>query len=99
MEECEALCTRLAIMVQGKFMCLGSPQHLKNKFGDIYTLNVKFKTKNTDSNIIADFKRFIANVFPGKLGWAHFVKDVLNHICCSHYSYVMCLQQLSPVSC
>ncbi len=31
MEECEALCTRLAIMVNGRFKCLGSIQHLKNK--------------------------------------------------------------------
>ena len=34
MEECEALCTRLAIMVDGRFRCLGSPQDLKNKFGN-----------------------------------------------------------------
>ena len=31
MEECEALCTRLAIMVNGQFKCLGSLQHLKSK--------------------------------------------------------------------
>ena len=31
MEECEALCTRLAIMVNGEFKCLGGIQHLKNK--------------------------------------------------------------------
>ncbi|MBZ3873801.1 ATP-binding cassette sub-family A member 13 [Sciurus carolinensis] len=30
MEECEALCTRLAIMVNGSFQCLGSPQHIRN---------------------------------------------------------------------
>ncbi|VTJ88283.1 Hypothetical predicted protein, partial [Marmota monax] len=30
MEECEALCTRLAIMVNGCFQCLGSPQHIRN---------------------------------------------------------------------
>ncbi|XP_022253456.1 ATP-binding cassette sub-family A member 3-like [Limulus polyphemus] len=41
MEECEALCNRLAIMVNGKFCCLGSPQHLKNKFGQGYTLIAK----------------------------------------------------------
>ena len=29
MEECEALCDRLAIMVQGTFQCLGGPQHIK----------------------------------------------------------------------
>ena len=29
MEECEALCDRLAIMVNGSFQCLGGPQHIK----------------------------------------------------------------------
>jgi ABC-type uncharacterized transport system ATPase subunit len=33
MEECEALCTRLVIMVNGQFYCLGSVQHLKSKYG------------------------------------------------------------------
>lgn len=41
MEECEALCTRLAIMVNGEFKCLGSTQHLKTKFAQGYTLIVK----------------------------------------------------------
>ncbi|KAM7436905.1 hypothetical protein ABFA07_013407 [Porites harrisoni] len=41
MEECEALCTRLAIMVNGYFKCLGSTQHLKSRFGRGYTLMVK----------------------------------------------------------
>lgn len=41
MEECEALCTRLAIMVNGQFKCLGSIQHLKNKFGEGLTFSVK----------------------------------------------------------
>ena len=31
MEECESLCNRVAIMVNGQFKCLGSPQHLKTK--------------------------------------------------------------------
>ena len=41
MEECEALCTKLAIMVNGQFKCLGSTQHLKAKFGTGYILIVK----------------------------------------------------------
>ena len=45
MEECEALCTRLAIMVNGRFLCLGSPQHLKSKFGHGYTLLIKLGTE------------------------------------------------------
>ena len=32
MEECEALCSRLCIVVAGRLRCLGSPQHLKNRF-------------------------------------------------------------------
>ena len=32
MEECDALCTKIVIMVNGKFVCFGSPQHLKSKF-------------------------------------------------------------------
>lgn len=31
MEECEALCTRLAIMVNGSFQCIGSLQHIKSR--------------------------------------------------------------------
>ncbi|CAL1544560.1 unnamed protein product [Lymnaea stagnalis] len=41
MEECEALCTRLAIMVNGHFKCLGSIQHLKHKYGKGFTFTAK----------------------------------------------------------
>lgn len=64
-------------MVQGKFMCLGSPQHLKNKFGNVYIMNVKFKT-GTDDNVIKNFESFISQVFPGKLGQVHFAGQVMS---------------------
>lgn len=41
MTECEALCSRISIMLNGRLACLGSSQHLKNKFGQGYTLKVK----------------------------------------------------------
>jgi len=41
MEECEALCTRVGIMVGGRLRCLGSTQHLKDKFGSGYLAVVK----------------------------------------------------------
>lgn len=47
MEECEALCTRLAIMVNGEFKCIGSTQHLKNKFSKGLILKIKVK-RNLD---------------------------------------------------
>ncbi|GAB1292624.1 ATP-binding cassette transporter sub-family A member 15 [Apodemus speciosus] len=61
MEECEALCTRLSIMVHGKLTCLGSPQYLKNKFGNIYILKTKVKSGKT----LNEFKNFITVTFPG----------------------------------
>lgn len=49
MEECEALCTRLAIMVNGEFKCLGSTQHLKNKFSEGFLLTVKVKREPVEN--------------------------------------------------
>uniref|UniRef100_A0A671G641 ABC transporter domain-containing protein n=1 Tax=Rhinolophus ferrumequinum TaxID=59479 RepID=A0A671G641_RHIFE len=66
MEECDAFCTRLAIMVRGKFMCLGSPQHLKSKFGNIYILKVKVQM-NTQKHELDDLKVFITETFPGSV--------------------------------
>jgi ATP-binding cassette subfamily A (ABC1) protein 3 len=41
MEECEALCTRLTIMVNGQFQALGSPQLLKSTYGGGISLTTK----------------------------------------------------------
>uniref|UniRef100_A0A671NUP3 ATP-binding cassette sub-family A member 2 n=1 Tax=Sinocyclocheilus anshuiensis TaxID=1608454 RepID=A0A671NUP3_9TELE len=57
MEECEALCTRLGIMVNGRFKCLGSIQHLKNRFGDGYMITVRTKTTASVKEVIRFFNR------------------------------------------
>ncbi|XP_050748329.1 ATP-binding cassette sub-family A member 13 [Gymnogyps californianus] len=54
MEECEALCTRLAIMVNGSFKCLGSPQHIKNRFGDGYSVKVWLSKEISYRSMILD---------------------------------------------
>jgi ATP-binding cassette subfamily A (ABC1) protein 3 len=41
MEEAEALCTKMGIMVNGRFKCYGSSQELKNKFGTGYEIEIK----------------------------------------------------------
>ncbi|XP_055599142.1 phospholipid-transporting ATPase ABCA3-like [Uranotaenia lowii] len=66
MEECEALCTRLAIMVNGEFKCLGSTQHLKNKFSNGFHLTIKLKRKlfETDAVKVDQIKAFIEERFP-----------------------------------
>lgn len=73
MEECEALCTRLAIMVNGEFKCLGSRQHLKNKFSKGYLLVVQMSNRNTESSDearreVARVKSFVmANLYGAEL--------------------------------
>ncbi|XP_056152954.1 ATP-binding cassette sub-family A member 2 [Lampris incognitus] len=57
MEECEALCTRLGIMVNGRFKCLGSIQHLKNRFGDGYMITVRTKTSSSVKEVVRFFNR------------------------------------------
>ena len=41
MEECEALCTRIGILAAGRLRCLGPVQHLKNRFGAGYVLDLR----------------------------------------------------------
>ncbi|RAW22420.1 ABC transporter A family member 5 [Phytophthora cactorum] len=48
MEECEALCSRVGIMVGGRLRCLGSVQHLKSRFGDGLVFDVKLDMPSAD---------------------------------------------------
>ncbi|KAG7461875.1 hypothetical protein MATL_G00195770 [Megalops atlanticus] len=62
MEECEALCTRMAIMVNGQFKCLGSIQHLKSRFGEGYTVIVRV---GGSPPALAPVENFMQETFPG----------------------------------
>ncbi|EQC39389.1 hypothetical protein SDRG_03591 [Saprolegnia diclina VS20] len=53
MEECEALCTRVGIMVGGRLRCLGSIQHLKHRFGDGLMMHIKLA--HVPGDAILDF--------------------------------------------
>uniref|UniRef100_A0A7N6BSR9 P-type phospholipid transporter n=1 Tax=Anabas testudineus TaxID=64144 RepID=A0A7N6BSR9_ANATE len=66
MEECEALCTRLAIMVNGTFKCLGTIQHLKYKFGDGYVVTMKIRAAKAGlSPELEPVESFMESCFPG----------------------------------
>ena len=54
MAECEALCSRVGIMVNGSFRCLGTPQQLKSSYGGGY--KVKVRTKG----LVGPVKEFMA---------------------------------------
>ncbi|XP_051285464.1 phospholipid-transporting ATPase ABCA1-like isoform X2 [Dicentrarchus labrax] len=64
MEECEALCTRMAIMVNGRFKCFGSIQHLKSRFGDGYTVIVRVGGSPPALKPVEDF---VQHTFPGSI--------------------------------
>ncbi|XP_022085288.1 ATP-binding cassette sub-family A member 2-like isoform X2 [Acanthaster planci] len=61
MEECEVLCTRLAIMVNSNLQCLGSAQHLRNKFGDGYYITIRVRGQEPDLRPVS---RFFSHTFP-----------------------------------
>ena len=60
MEECEELCTRLTIMVDGQLQCIGSPQHLRTTYGKGYMLVVLAELGRNN-----DVKRFVLGTFEG----------------------------------
>jgi len=45
MDECEALCSRIGIMVGGGLSCLGTIQHLKSRFGQGLIVDIKLTPK------------------------------------------------------
>lgn len=66
MEECEALCNRLAIMVNGSFKCLGSVQHLKDRFGEGYMIVIRCQTKS-----LTAIMEYMSDTFPEALLTEH----------------------------
>uniref|UniRef100_A0A8C9W4L0 ATP binding cassette subfamily A member 5 n=1 Tax=Scleropages formosus TaxID=113540 RepID=A0A8C9W4L0_SCLFO len=64
MEEAEAVCDRVAIMVSGQLRCIGSIQHLKGKFGRGYSLEVKLREELTGHQQEALLQKEIMRIFP-----------------------------------
>ena len=71
MEEAEALSTKLGIMVRGGvFRCMGSTQHVKNKYGIGYEIEIKvIKSSYSDLEEMADQLGFgsVANNLSAKV--------------------------------
>lgn len=44
MEEAEALCNKMGIMVKGEFKCFGNALHIKDKYGTGYEIEFKIRT-------------------------------------------------------
>ncbi|XP_058477240.1 ATP-binding cassette sub-family A member 5 isoform X1 [Solea solea] len=64
MEEAEAVCDRVAIMVSGQLRCIGSVQHLKGKYGRGYSLEVKLRDHVTGFPQEELLHQHILRIFP-----------------------------------
>jgi len=64
MEEAEALCTKMGIMVGGEFKCFGSSTHIKDKFGTGYELEVKIRMLTEDETKVEIQKAEQAGLIP-----------------------------------
>lgn len=84
MDECEALCTRLGIMVDGQFKCLGNIQHLKCKFGNGYILSLKLKRvaeeneRENEVKLNALLEKIVGEFSPCRLQTKQTVCHVMN---------------------
>ncbi|XP_024080307.1 ATP-binding cassette sub-family A member 3-like isoform X3 [Cimex lectularius] len=62
MEECEVICNKITVMINGTLKCIGSMQHLKNKYTHGFTLYIKIN--NIQTSIKLPFlKSSLTNVF------------------------------------
>ncbi|KAG7387511.1 hypothetical protein PHYPSEUDO_014033 [Phytophthora pseudosyringae] len=59
MEECEALCSKAGIMVDGGLHCFGSIPHLKTRFGDGFLLECKLEAPPTHA--VSDLAHLICD--------------------------------------
>lgn len=44
MEEAEALCNKISIMVKGEFKCIGTASHIKDKYGTGFEIEFKIRS-------------------------------------------------------
>jgi ATP-binding cassette subfamily A (ABC1) protein 5 len=85
MEEANVLCSRLAIMVNGKLECIGSTQHLKNVHGTGYILELDLMpSQATGQGYTSEDDKYnvapVAEVVAGATCIEHFGTHVMYHV-------------------
>lgn len=95
MEECEALCTRIAIMVSGEFKCLGSPQHLKNKFSKGYILSIKMD--RDDEALLYDIQNRVHHMFPAAQLKEKYMELLTFHITSASLKWSEVFEKMSEI--
>jgi ATP-binding cassette subfamily A (ABC1) protein 3 len=83
MEEVEALCERIAIMVDGRLRCLGTAHHLKTRFGQGYLLEMHMQPPSQASvdSVCAVISSKPGAVIQNAQGIAVLTKELLAKAC------------------
>jgi len=67
MEEAEAVCDRVGIQVLGSLRCLGTPIHLKLKYGSGYQMEIRFKKDSGDGKTYLGSEAEVTSFVKGAL--------------------------------
>jgi ATP-binding cassette, subfamily A (ABC1), member 3 len=70
MDECEAVCTRIAILAKGELKCMGTPQYLKEKVGNVLILTLRLRRIEVEEElkmVQEELKNFVAHSFCGAI--------------------------------
>lgn len=66
MNEAESLCSRIGILIKGKFVCMGTPAALKKKFGEGHSIIAKLPSwdkleavRSEVKNLYPTFKEYL----------------------------------------
>ncbi|XP_011653436.1 ABC transporter A family member 1 isoform X3 [Cucumis sativus] len=86
MNEAQALCTRIGIMVGGRLRCIGSPQHLKTRFGNHLELEVKPHEIHSE-----DLYNFCQHIREGFFDFPSHSRSLLNDI-------EVCIGAIEPIT-
>ncbi|XP_065066088.1 cholesterol transporter ABCA5-like [Rhopilema esculentum] len=67
MEEADALCSRVGILVKGRLKCVGTTQELKSNYGGGYTIEIKCMTDELVplADRMTKVQAFVKEMFPG----------------------------------
>lgn len=63
MEECEILCDKLTIMLNGQLQCYGTIPHIKKRYGDGYRLIIKCKRNDRIDASVRNVQQFVCTHF------------------------------------
>ena len=78
MDEAETLCKRMAIMVNGEFVCLGKANEIKNKYGYGYELNLRIKPMTEEQENELYFSKY--NIDSNAIVKKEDIQSILNQI-------------------